>query len=102
MTDRVIKMLETEKACVERQDRKPKCNRYCENCDLCMPIEEVIDGYNQAIESVKRLSEIETIINSAEQIIYEQYGAVIVEGYLDIYDLIKHKFRLWAVDKETK
>lgn len=51
--EEVIKMLQTEKACVERQERKQNCNRYCESCDLCMPIEDVIEGYNCAIRALK-------------------------------------------------
>lgn len=51
--EEAIKMLQTEKACVERQERKQSCNRYCESCDLCMPIEDVIDGYNTAIRALK-------------------------------------------------
>ena len=52
-SEEAIKMLKTEKACVERQGRKQNCNRYCESCDLCMPIEDVIEGYNYAIRALK-------------------------------------------------
>ncbi len=51
--EEAIKMLQTEKACVERQERKQNCNRFCESCDLCMPIEDVIEGYNYAIRALK-------------------------------------------------
>ena len=53
-TTEVIEMLKTEKACVERQDRKPQCNRYCESCDLCMPIEKVLEGYKLAIQALEQ------------------------------------------------
>lgn len=55
-TEEAIKMLKTEKACVERQERKQSCNRYCESCDLCMPIEDVIEGYNMAIKALEQKS----------------------------------------------
>lgn len=67
MIEKIIKMLETEKACVERQDRKPKCNRYCEACDLCMPIEEVIDGYNKAIEAIKENEKLKQELKAVKQ-----------------------------------
>ena len=53
----LIEMLKTEKACVERQDRKPHCNRYCESCDLCMPIEKVLEGYELAIQALEQMKE---------------------------------------------
>lgn len=95
--EEVIKILQTEKACVERQERKPKCNRYCESCDLCMPIEDVLEGYNMAIQAIYTLTNISSICDTAEMIIEEQYGVVIPEGYVDVFDLIKKKVRLWGM-----
>ena len=58
-TDRMIKVLETERECVLRQDT-PKCHRYehegCLRCDLCTDTEDVIEAYDNAISILKELS----------------------------------------------
>ena len=81
----VIEMLKTEKACVERQDRKPQCNRYCESCDLCMPIEKVLEGYELAIQALEQ-----TRWMPVSERLPEQDGDYFVcyeEGYQEDYGL---------------
>lgn len=45
-------VLQREKECVLRQDT-PECNRDCKNCNLVLPTEEVVAGYDTAIEILK-------------------------------------------------
>lgn len=48
---------------------------------------------DMAIQALSALNEIKNIVDSAEMIIEEQYGVVIVEGYYDVFELIKKKVR---------
>lgn len=56
-TDRMIKVLETERECILRQDT-PKCHRYehegCLKCDLCLETKEVVETYTEIIERIRK------------------------------------------------
>jgi len=52
------------------------------------------EEHRQLAEWLKELREIKNIVDSAEMIIEEEYGVVIVEGYADVFDLIKKRVRL--------
>ena len=58
------------------------------NCSECA------EEHRQLAEWLKELREIKNIVDSAEMIIEEEYGVVIVEGYVDVFDLIKKRVRL--------
>ena len=45
-----VEVLKTEKECVERQGTLACPNRDCENCDLLLPTEWVLEAYTLAIE----------------------------------------------------
>ncbi len=47
----VVRILETEKQCVERQT----CDRDCANCDLVLPTEDVLMAYSMAIGCIEGL-----------------------------------------------
>ena len=53
------------------------------------------EALDMAIQSIYTLTAISSICDTAEMIIEEQYGVVIVEGYYDVFELIKKKVRLW-------
>lgn len=55
---------------------------------------ECAEEHRQLAEWLKELREIKNIVDSAEMIIEEEYGVVIVEGYVDVFDLIKKRVRL--------
>src|SRR5574344_82360 len=54
MYSKIIKVLENEKSCIQRQING-ECNnkRDCGNCDLRMEDNEIISAYDRAIEIVK-------------------------------------------------
>ncbi len=48
----VVKILETEKQCVERQT----CDMDCAQCNLVLTKEEVLEAYSMAIGCVQRFA----------------------------------------------
>lgn len=48
--DEVINVLQNERACVIRASMPFGCERDCENCDLLMDSERIIEAYDKAIE----------------------------------------------------
>ena len=54
---------------------------------------ECKEALDMAIQALSALNEINNVVDSAEMIIEEQYGVVIVEGYYDVFELIKKKVR---------
>ena len=48
----VIKVLETERACVVRAMNN-ECSRDCSKCDLVMDAEEIVAAYDKAISIVR-------------------------------------------------
>ena len=56
--ERVIEVLETERACVQRQSGPGiVCDRNCASCDLLLPEEDVLAAYDAAISAVKDLDD---------------------------------------------
>ncbi len=53
--DEVIATLENEVKCVQRNEAG-KCDRHCEDCDLVLPTEQVLDAYAVAIVKLKKLN----------------------------------------------
>ncbi len=49
--ERAIEVLRTEKKCVLRNIRG--CDRKCEECDLCLPDEDVLTAYDLAIKALE-------------------------------------------------
>lgn len=49
-----LKIMQTEKECVERQGTVACPNRDCENCDLLLPTEKVVEAYDVAIKVLER------------------------------------------------
>ena len=58
--DRTIKMLENEKACVERAN---SCDRACEKCELVKDTNKIIQAYNEAICALKHYAKIKAIVS---------------------------------------
>lgn len=54
--EKVIKILENEKACVVRNVRS-ECDRNCAKCDLVLPDADIINAYNYALELLTFLKE---------------------------------------------
>lgn len=55
--ERVIEVLETERACVQRQSGPGYvCDRNCAACDLLMPEDDVLAAYDAAITAIKELN----------------------------------------------
>ena len=82
--EEVVKEMQYEyQECVDVHDTKGAmdCGKYAEE-------------HRQLAEWLKELREIKNIVDSAEMIIEEEYGVVIVEGYVDVFDLIKKRVRL--------
>ncbi len=52
------------------------------------------EEYKQLAAWLKELRAIINIVNTAEKIIEDEYGVVIVEGYYDVFDLIKTRVEL--------
>ena len=55
--DKVIEVLKVEMECVKRE----YCDRHCENCDLLMKTEDVIEAYNNALHYLKLYQEFEAL-----------------------------------------
>ena len=51
--EKVVKVFETEKKCVERQEIPFACSHVCKSCDLLLPTDDVIGAYNIGIDLVK-------------------------------------------------
>lgn len=52
LVEQAIKVIEIEKACVERAVKN--CNRDCGNCDLVMSDKDIIESYNMAISALEK------------------------------------------------
>ena len=50
-TDQILKVLKTERECIQRQ----QCDRDCAKCDLVMDSEEILQVYNYLIEEYEKL-----------------------------------------------
>ena len=73
MTD-AIKVIRTEKECVLRQNTD-ECNRCCEDCDLLLPTEDVLKGYDMAISALKQTRD--TVSRGVfEQVMWERDIAI--------------------------
>ena len=57
--DKTIRMLENEKACVERAN---SCDRACEKCELVKDTTKIISAYNEAIYALKHYARIREVI----------------------------------------
>ena len=55
---------------------------------------EIRTALTSAEDAIRFQEEIVNIVHSAEMIIEEIYGAVIVEGYSDVFDLINEKVKV--------
>lgn len=53
--EKIIKVLKTEKKCVERQEIPFGCSHVCNKCDLLLPTEDVIGAYEISIDLAKSL-----------------------------------------------
>lgn len=49
----ILKVVKQELACVKRNDGV-NCDRHCENCDLLLPVEEIISAYEAVIQLLQR------------------------------------------------
>lgn len=58
----VIKVLQTEKSCVWRNDNGG-CDRDCEHCDLVMDSQVILNAYDKAIEIIEKYSKIKESID---------------------------------------
>ena len=96
MTD-AIKVIRTEKECVIRQNTD-KCNRCCEDCDLLLPTEDVLRGYNMAISILEQWSAIKKLTEGMREVTPEESKSI--EEYLsrtskktgvNIFDLLDDK-----------
>lgn len=61
--DEAIKVMETEKTCVNRQGT-PQCDRDCVRCNLVLPAEDVLTAYNMVISALKELVQKEEILKA--------------------------------------
>lgn len=60
---------------------------------------EIRYALSKAIEAIRFQEEITNIVNSADMIIEEIYGCVIVEGYSDVFNLINEKVKVLEVEE---
>lgn len=65
---------------------------------IMFPKKDIAQALDMAIQAIYTLTAISSICDTAEMIIEEQYGAVIPAGYVDVFELIKKKVRLWEED----
>ena len=54
-------VMERERECVLRQDTSD-CDKDCKNCNLLLPTETVVEGYDTAIEVIKAINTIDAIM----------------------------------------
>lgn len=54
----IIEVLIIERHCIERQDT-PACNRDCARCDLALPADRVVRAYEEAIDAMHVLEQLE-------------------------------------------
>lgn len=52
--DEAIKVMETEKTCVNRQGT-PQCDRICAMCDLLLPTKDVLMAYDMAVSALEEV-----------------------------------------------
>ena len=45
-TEKILKVLKTERECIKRQGNISKCDRRCGECDLCLPDDEILEVYD--------------------------------------------------------
>ena len=55
---------------------------------------EIRIALTSAIDSIRFQEEIVNIVHSADMIIQEIYGATIIEGYADVFNLIEDKVKI--------
>ena len=46
MTEKILKVLKTERECIKRRGDISKCDRRCGECDLCLPDDEILEVYD--------------------------------------------------------
>ena len=63
-TEQILKVLKTEKECIERQGTD-KCDKRCGWCELCLPDKEILDVYDYLISGYE-LTEIPISISKEE------------------------------------
>ena len=96
--EEAIKILENEKACVNRANKNDYCNRDCYNCELVKTDTEILNALDmaiQAIEQTKWISVSEKLPGSDEDVLLTN-GIGMYIGWIDPTD------GAWRVDSESE